>query len=177
METVYLALGSNLGDRAGNIAKAIAALSARGIRVTKRSALYETEPVNARGGWFLNAAVEVETDLPPDELMGVLLDAERSLGRRRESISAGDGKTTAAAALKDERAIDIDIVLFGSRIIQTAHLEIPHPRMAGRRFVLAPLAEIAPHVEHPLLKKTMAELLASTPDRSEVQPRVGPGGA
>ena len=124
METAYLAFGSNLGDRAGNIAKAIDALSACGVCVRKRSALYETEPVNARGGWFLNAAAEVRTDLPPEELMAVLLNIERSLGRKRENASAHDGKT-AAVGLKDERAIDIDIALFGSRVIQTADLEIP----------------------------------------------------
>lgn len=160
MKTVYLSLGSNMGDRAQNIARAIEALGERGVRVTRQSSLYETEPIAARGGWFLNCVVEAETDLMPRLLMNALLAIERSLGRRREPHSEG---------LRESRTIDIDILLFGSSVVHAPDLEIPHPRMAERRFVLVPLAEIASGMRHPVLKKTIAELLADTPDRSQVR--------
>ena len=165
MKNVYLSLGSNLGDRAENITRAIEALGERGVRVTKRSSLYETEPVNVRGGgWFLNAAVEAETELMPLQLLQVLLAVERSLGRARRPEAKGTGQDP-----KEPRTIDIDILLFGSSVVDSSGLASPHPRMAERRFVLAPLAEIAPEVQHPVLQQTIAELLASTPDRSQVR--------
>jgi 2-amino-4-hydroxy-6-hydroxymethyldihydropteridine diphosphokinase len=161
MASVYLSLGSSVGNRAQKIARAIEALLMRDIRVTKQSALYETEPVEMREPeWFLNCVVEVQTDLQPHELMHALLEIERSMGRER----------LASPARKLPRTIDLDILFYGSEIIRDATLEIPHPRMAGRRFVLVPFAEIAPGAMHPVLKTTVAELLAATPDRSEVRP-------
>ena len=158
MTGIYLSLGSNIGGRAENIARAIALLPAHGVRVVKRSALYEAEPVDFLAqGWFLNCVVEVETDLEPDELMRALLAIEQSMGRER-------------VAPKGPRIIDMDILFLGPLVVREAELEIPHPRMAGRRFVLVPLAEIAPGALHPVLKKSVAELLAATPDRSEVRP-------
>lgn len=161
MKTVYLSLGSNMGDRAQNIARAIGALADHEVRVIRQSSLYETEPVDVRGaGWFLNCVVEAETELMPRQLMNALLAIERSLGRRRSPQPDG---------LKESRTIDIDILLFSSSVVHAPDLEIPHPRIAERRFVLVPFAEIAGNVQHPVLDKTINELLAETPDRSQVR--------
>ena len=157
MKDIYLSLGSNIGDRALSISRAIDSLPVHGVHVVQQSSPYETEPVELRDQeWFLNGVVEVETKLTPQRLMQALLDIERSMGRLRLTP-------------KGPRIIDMDILLFGSTIVHEPGLEIPHPRMADRRFVLVPFAEIAAGAVHPVLKKTIAELLDETPDSSEVR--------
>jgi 2-amino-4-hydroxy-6-hydroxymethyldihydropteridine diphosphokinase len=157
MRDIYLSLGSNIGDRAQNISSAILALPLHGARVAKQAGLYETEPVEMQAqDWFLNCVVEIETNLQPQELMDVLLKIERSMGRER-------------LVPKGPRIIDIDILLFGPTVVKESQLEIPHQRMASRRFVLVPFAEIASEVVHPVLKKTILQLLEGTPDHSEVR--------
>ena len=161
MATVYLSLGSNMGDRAENIALAIAALRQRGVRVTQESSLYETEPLEIREQpWFVNCAIAAETELSPEQLMEVLLGIEREMGRER-------------LVPKGPRLIDMDILLYGSDIVRGLGLEIPHPRMAERKFVLVPLAEIAGEANHPVAMMTIAEMLEATADRSAVRKMTG----
>ena len=144
---VYLSLGSNLGDPAANLNAAIAGLRALG-DVVAVSSFYETEPIDfAAQPWFLNCAIKVDTEKMPKQLMSGILDLEKEMGRRRQHQQK-----------KGPRIIDIDILLFGNSIIETKGLTIPHPEMHQRRFVLEPLAEIAPEVRHPVFKRTVREL-------------------
>lgn len=157
MNKFYLSLGSNLGERENKLTRAMEELEKRKVKILHRSSIYETEPVEIREqAWFLNCAIEVETDLPPQEFMNALLEIELLLGRRRE-------------AKYGPRTIDLDILLQGDTIVNTPQLTIPHPKMAERRFVLVALAEIAPRAMHPVLHRSIAELLADCPDRSEVR--------
>ena len=157
MYKAYLSLGSNMGDRAANIGRAIAELGKRGLRITRRSSLYETEPVEfVDQPWFLNSAIELKTDLRAAELLNVVLKVEQAMRRERR-------------VPKGPRVIDIDILLFDDDVIHTAELDVPHPRIAERLFVLIPMNEIAPEAVHPTLKKNMAQLLAETDDSSEVR--------
>ena len=156
-KTVYIALGSNVGDRAAMLERALGAMNAAGIRVVRQSPFYVTEPVGSESrSWFLNAVVEAETSLLPLQLLHALLKIERELGRRRITPHG-------------PRAIDLDILFYGSNVIRTRDLEVPHPRLTERRFVLTPLAHIAPEFRHPTLHKSITQLLAETVDRSEVR--------
>jgi 2-amino-4-hydroxy-6-hydroxymethyldihydropteridine diphosphokinase len=149
LKTVYVGLGSNVGDREANLREALVRLEAEGVRVVRRSSVYETEPQELRDQpWFLNAVVEVETDLFPLQLFAHIQNVEREMGRRRVTP-------------KGPRHIDIDILFYGRSLIETADLQVPHPRIAQRRFVLEPLSEIAPDFRHPLTGKTAIEMLAT----------------
>lgn len=143
---VYLSLGSNVGDREHHLRDAIARLETRG-HIVSVSPFYETEPVEFTDqAWFLNCAVALETAETPERLMAAILHIEQQMGRQR-------------LQRKGPRTIDIDILLFGDTILDSPELTIPHPAMHQRRFVLQPLAEIAPEARHPVLKKTVQELL------------------
>jgi 2-amino-4-hydroxy-6-hydroxymethyldihydropteridine diphosphokinase len=159
---VYLSLGSNVGDRAKNLRDAIAALGeSSGVKVTRISSVYETEPVDYLDQpWFLNCAVEAETDMKPAQLLQAMRGIETQMGSEK-------------FVPKGPRLIDMDVLLYGDAVIDTPELQIPHPRMQLRRFVLEPLAEIAPNVRHPVLGLSASEMLAQTTDKSAVRKVAG----
>jgi 2-amino-4-hydroxy-6-hydroxymethyldihydropteridine diphosphokinase len=149
-QRVYLSLGSNTGDRTGNMLAAIERLSQIG-EVVAVSSFYETEPVEfTTQPWFLNCVASLETAKSPAQVLQGALAIEQGMGRRRTQA-------------KGPRNIDIDVLLYGDRIVDEKGLHIPHPGLAGRRFVLEPLVEIAPDVLHPALKKTALELRDALP--------------
>jgi 2-amino-4-hydroxy-6-hydroxymethyldihydropteridine diphosphokinase len=151
MKTIYLSLGSNVGDREHNLRTAIERLRAPDLRVLRTSPVYETEPVDYTSQrWFLNLVVEAETGLFPKLLLSRIARIEHELGRVR-------------TVAKGPRTIDIDILLYGKAVVESATLEIPHPRMAERRFVLAPLADLVPNLRHPFTHKTVREMLDAAP--------------
>lgn len=153
MKKLYLSLGSNLGDRAGNLANARDRLAAAGIRILRASSIYETAPRDVPDQpMFLNQVVEAETGLFPRQVLSRLQKIERAMGRKR-------------TIAKGPRIVDIDVLLFGESVISTTDLEIPHPRMMGRRFVLEPLAELAPDLRHPIVNRSMREMLAKVSDQ------------
>ena len=148
MKLVYIALGSNLGDRAELLRQAREQIDAPDLRVLRASSIYETAPRDVEDQpWFLNQVIECETELFPRQLLARLQKIERAMGRKR-------------GIAKGPREIDLDILLFGDAVVKAPELEIPHPRMAERRFVLEPLAELAPEKRHPGTRRTMREMLA-----------------
>jgi 2-amino-4-hydroxy-6-hydroxymethyldihydropteridine diphosphokinase len=153
LKTAYLSLGSNLGDREAFLNEALHRLEAAGAHVLRRSSIHETEPQDYRDQpWFLNMAVEVETDLTPQELLAAIQKIETEMGRQR-------------IILKGPRTIDLDILFYENLILKMPELEIPHPRLTQRLFVLDPLSEIAPDFHHPVTNETVQEI------RAALQPR------
>ncbi len=145
MKTAYLSLGSNLGDREALLNEAIQRLEAAGVRIVRRSTIHETEPQDFKDQpKFLNMAVEAETDLTPLALLAAIQKIEAEMGRQR-------------TIPKGPRTIDIDILFYANQVIASADLEIPHPRLAQRSFVLNPLSEIAPDLRHPVTGKSVRE--------------------
>src|SRR3984957_18901587 len=160
MKRIYLGLGSNLGEREKMLAEAVRALDSPRLRILRLSPVYETEPVGLAGqNWFLNLVAEAETDLFPLQLLHRTSKVEAQLKRRR-------------LAPNGPRTIDIDILLFSNFVVDADSLEIPHPRFRERRFVLAPLADLAPHLRDPVTGKSIRELLAEL--KGQVVRRVNP---
>ncbi len=153
----YLSLGSNLGERRDNLLHALDALEKSGVKVVRASSIYSAQPIgNTAQPWFYNQVIEVDTALSPCGLLALAKKVERNLGR----LSSGKNLP---------RTIDIDILLAGEQIIDSPGLIIPHPRMAGRNFVLIPLKEIAPQAVHPVLEVDVEELARKSLDRSVVR--------
>ena len=151
MKRIYLSLGSNIGNREANLRKAVERLESRDVHVLRASRIYETEPVDyVDQAWFLNQVVEGETALFPMQLLTRIARVERELGRTR-------------TVPKGPRTLDIDILFYGESVVHTTRLEIPHPRIAQRRFVLLPLAELAPELRHPVTRLTVRQMLESAP--------------
>jgi 2-amino-4-hydroxy-6-hydroxymethyldihydropteridine diphosphokinase len=152
LKTVYLSLGSNLGDREANLRAALERL-----QPARVSRIYETEPVDVRNQpYFLNLVAEIETSRMPMQLLAYTQRIERELGRVR-------------TVPKGPRTLDIDILFHGSSVIRSAKLEIPHPRLQDRRFVLAPLAELAPDFRHPVTGRSVREMLQGLPGSEQVR--------
>ena len=160
---VFVALGTNLGDREKNLARGVRGLTERGLRITAKSSVYETEPVGGPAqGAYLNAVVRAETALDAEGVLASCLGVEREAGRVRGARNAA-------------RTLDLDLLLYGDLVARRPGLTVPHPRMHERRFVLVPLQEIAPAARHPVLGLTVAEMTAACPDRSAVAVYGPPG--
>jgi 2-amino-4-hydroxy-6-hydroxymethyldihydropteridine diphosphokinase len=155
MVEAHIGLGSNLGDRRENLRYALDRLEQESCRVKKISSLYETDAVDCPGGKFLNAVALIETALAPDALLKFLLKVEQERGRTR-------------SATTEARTLDLDLLLYGQEVITTEGLTIPHPRMHERAFVLIPLAEVSPDLQHPVLSTPMSVLADEAPDKETV---------
>ncbi len=157
-ETVYLSIGSNLGERKLYLQKAIFCIQEQLGKVVKISSVYDTPAWGFQSGNFLNACLELETTLPPETLLEELLKIEKELGRERSSEEGYKSRT-----------VDIDILYYGKQIINNKNLTIPHPKMQERRFVLTPLSDVAPQFYHPILNKDTRNLLQECRDKSVIE--------
>jgi len=157
MITVYIALGTNVGEREENLRAALQHLPEFGAHIRRVSSVYETEPLDYLDqDWFLNAVLEAQTELDALDLLRALRLIESQMGSKK-------------AFAKGPRLLDLDILLYGSETIDTPDLQVPHPRMLDRRFVLVPLAEIAPTLRHPTWPSGVTQLLATTSDHSQIK--------
>lgn len=155
---IFIGVGSNLGNRFNNILRAKELFEKNGIKIIKESRIYESEPVGYKNQRkFLNGVLEISTSLSARELLKTLQEIEKKMGRRPETFRWGP------------RIIDLDILFYGEEIISEDGLDIPHPEIPKRRFVLLPLAEIAPDFVHPVLERDISNLLKECPDNSEVE--------
>lgn len=159
MPTAYISLGSNLGNRIGFLREALDRLGgSREVIIVKRSPVYETQPVGPQDQrWFLNLVIEVQTTLDPESLLDRLLAIEDQMGRKRDEHWG-------------PRNIDLDILLYDDRVVNSDRLTIPHPRLHQRRFIVVPLSEIAPQASHPILRRTIGEILDGCRDAHVVRP-------
>jgi 2-amino-4-hydroxy-6-hydroxymethyldihydropteridine diphosphokinase len=156
LKCVFLSLGSNLGDRSANLRSALEQLVEAGCEVRRVSSFYKTQPLDfGSQAWFLNCVAEVGTELMPMRLLKTVKSIERGLGRH-PGIARGP------------RPIDIDILLYENVVVRSPELNIPHERLGERRFVLIPLRELAPHLRHPVTQRNVIQMLADTPDKSQV---------
>src|SRR5438132_10014947 len=154
----YIGIGSNLGDRKANALEAAERLAKLpSTRLVRAASLYESEPLGDAKTWFVNSVIELETEFPPEELLKRLKAIEKAMGRKRVK-----GKRWGS------RVIDLDILLCDQEVVETKSLKVPHPEMHKRRFVLLPLAELAPHLVHPHLGQSVSALLASVKDDKRV---------
>jgi len=154
----YIGIGSNKGDRTKNCLSAIEQLKkVDGIKVTKISSFYHTEPVgDVFTGWFVNCAAELDTTLPPEEIFSMLEEIEKHMGRY-------------AKKMNKDRTIDLDLLFYGNRIINAGEFVVPHPELHKRRFVLVPMAEIAPDFVHPVIKEDVSALLKKLTDNYSIR--------
>jgi 2-amino-4-hydroxy-6-hydroxymethyldihydropteridine diphosphokinase len=156
---IFIGIGSNLGNRRAYYHKALEHIATLPkTRIVKQSSLYESEPIGEAKNWYVNGVIEIETSFTPPQLLQRLQQIELALGRKR----------TAETKKWSSRKIDLDILLFDSQTVDSRTLKIPHPELHHRRFVLLPLCELAPHLTHPRLGATIAELLAGLKDNKRV---------
>ena len=166
--TCYIGLGTNLGDRQANFRKAIELVKELpGTRITRHSSVYESEPHGRARNWFVNGVIEIHTELDPQELLKALQKIEVVMGRKKPAKGeSGGGKK--AADKNVSRVIDLDILLYGTQVIDERKLKIPHPELANRKFVLLPLSELVPAYTHPVSGATVSELLVACKDDKKV---------
>lgn len=162
--TAYIGLGTNLGDRAANLRRAIELVAELpGTRITRHSSIYESEPHGRARNWFVNGVIEIHTELDPQELLKALQKIETGMGRKKPA-----GGKKAADNKNVSRIIDLDILLYGTQVIDERKLKIPHPELPNRKFVLLPLSELAPAYVHPVAGATISEMLVACKDEKKV---------